>query len=447
MKTKNYQIIILMMMTICLSLKLFPQPGTLTLTFSGDNNGQPVTLESVWVKNLTQNCDTTLYPPDFTLVIDTIMTGITNHGNSGNDFTVSQNFPNPFIDQTTISIYLPEKDDVEIRVTNLLGQQVANYNYLLNGGHNTFKFSPGNERVYLMSVNYKKTTKTIRMLYSGNGNLPVCKLSYKGNEGGELNKSAQFNNYFDFNSGDQLLFVGYTSLVESGFLDSPVENQDYVFQFATNIPCIGGPIVVYEGQTYNTIQIFSQCWFKENLNVGVMIPSSQSQTNNDTIEKYCMSDNEYHCNNFAGGLYFWSEMMKYTNETGGQGICPEGWHIPDDLDWQILEGAVDSEYKIGNPEWENYDWRGTDAGGNLKQTGTTNWIPPNTGATDAFGFTALPGGYFVQGGFWGPGYKVYFWSSDIVGKFYRNIDCDQAMIKREIVVTSSLAISVRCVKD
>ncbi len=65
------------------------------------------------------------------------------------------------------------------------------------------------------------------------------------------------------------------------------------------------------------------------------------------------------------------------------------------MDWQILEGAVDSEYKIGETGWKYNDWRGLDAGGNLKQTGTTSWEPPNTGATNAFGFTAIPGGYFV----------------------------------------------------
>ena len=51
-------------------------------------------------------------------------------------------------------------------------------------------------------------------------------------------------------------------------------------------------------------------------------------------------------------------------------------------------------------EWDNTDWRGSDVGGNLKQTGTSFWDPPNTGATDAFGFSALPGGYVVQGGYW-----------------------------------------------
>ena len=430
MKTKNYQISILMMMAILLSVKLFAQPGTLTLTFSGDNNGQLVTLESVWVKNLTQNCDTTLYPPDFTLVIDTILTGIANPLNSRSDFTVVQNYPNPFIDQTTVSIYLPEKDYIEISVSNLLGQQLANYIGQLNSGNNTFKFFPGTEGIYLLSANYKKTTKAIRMIYSGNGNHQVSKLIYEGNGGGEFIKSAHLKNYFNFNPGDKLLFVGYASLGESGITDSPSNSKDYVFQFATNIPCIGTPTVDYEGQTYNTIQIYSQCWFKENLNVGEMIPAAQSQTNNNIIEKYCPLDDEYYCNNYAGALYQWSEMMNYAFEPQGQGICPDGWHIPTDTDWKVLEGSVDSSYGIGNPEWDNIDWRGSDAGGNLKQTGTTFWMPPNTGATDAFGFSALPGGYIVQNEYWGGDWKGYFWSSHTTGHYFRNMDWNQVMIKR-----------------
>jgi uncharacterized protein (TIGR02145 family) len=66
-----------------------------------------------------------------------------------------------------------------------------------------------------------------------------------------------------------------------------------------------------------------------------------------------------------------------------------------------------------------------------------------TGATDAFGFTALPGGYFVGNAFWGEGYKDYFWSSDNLEKFYRKVDWNQAMIKKN-PGGSGVAFSVRC---
>jgi len=74
-----------------------------------------------------------------------------------------------------------------------------------------------------------------------------------------------------YNEEDELLFIGYQDTIESGIAYTAVEDDTITFQFAYNIPCPGIPTVSYEGQVYNTVQIFSQCWLKENLNVGTMI--------------------------------------------------------------------------------------------------------------------------------------------------------------------------------
>ena len=143
-----------------------------------------------------------------------------------------------------------------------------------------------------------------------------------------------------------------------------------------------------DGQTYNSVQIGTQCWMAENINIGTMINGTEEMTDNAVIEKYCYDNNTVNCDEY-GGLYQWDEMMQYTITPGVQGICPAGWYIPTDYEWKILEGAVDSQYPVGDPIWNNTGWRGFDAGKNLKST--TGWMQ-NTG-TDAFGFTALPGGY------------------------------------------------------
>lgn len=89
--------------------------------------------------------------------------------------------------------------------------------------------------------------------------------------------------------------------------------------------CPGIPTVIFEGKTYNTVQIGNQCWLKENLNVGTRINSSTYQTKNTIIEKYCYDDNEAYCDTF-GGLYQWEEALQ--ERITNQGICPPGWHIP-----------------------------------------------------------------------------------------------------------------------
>jgi uncharacterized protein (TIGR02145 family) len=173
-------------------------------------------------------------------------------------------------------------------------------------------------------------------------------------------------------------------------------NSDDVLIYPANYPC-GQPFTdSRDGQIYNTVQIGEQCWMAENLNIGTMIAGSIDPTNNGEIEKYCYDDNPENCDEY-GGLYQWNEMMMYSTMQVSQGICPNGWYIPKAEDMATLGGFLG-----GNAV----------AGGKMKETGTVHWDPPNTGATNSSGFTALPGGYLNS-----IGYSHYlgascsFWSS------------------------------------
>lgn len=105
------------------------------------------------------------------------------------------------------------------------------------------------------------------------------------------------------------------------------------------IPCPGTQTLEYAGKTYNTVQIGNQCWLKENLDVGTMVNSIQSQPNNGTIEKFCYNNDENNCAVY-GGYYTWNEAMQHATTEGAQGICPSGWHIPKVADYQALINAV-----------------------------------------------------------------------------------------------------------
>jgi uncharacterized protein (TIGR02145 family) len=131
-----------------------------------------------------------------------------------------------------------------------------------------------------------------------------------------------------------------------------------------------------DNQEYSTIQIGTQCWMVKNLNIGNMIPGGTDMTDNGQIEKYCYGDNPANCDIY-GGLYQWDEMMQYLTTPSTQGICPDGWHLPSYDEYTVLT---------------NYLGGASVAGGKIKETGTTHWLSPNTGATNESGFTALPGG-------------------------------------------------------
>ena len=162
-------------------------------------------------------------------------------------------------------------------------------------------------------------------------------------------------------------------------------------------PCGNIKTVFYGGQTYHTVEIGNQCWLQENLNIGSVILGKLDQANNGITEKYAYDDNAGYCTIY-GGLYQWNEAMAYSTAGRTQGICPDGWHIPDKTEWETLVNELGGSNK---------------AGGKMKETGLTHWKSPNEGATNSSGFTALPGGtrWEVNGTYMWLGESAVFWSS------------------------------------
>lgn len=221
------------------------------------------------------------------------------------------------------------------------------------------------------------------------------------------------------------------------------------FDILVWVSCPGLPTIIYGDQTYNTIQIGTQCWLKENLNLGTSINSSIGQTNNSIIEKYCYDNLEANCGVY-GGLYQWAEVVQYLNgatnttswspvPTGNiQGICPAGWHVPKTAEFTVLRDYLGGEYA---------------AGGKMKtigtiQAGTGLWWEPNIGATNSSGFTGLPGGFWYNNFGYYP-YAGYFWHATEGSPTYGNLSYLYTINNHLYIVGNYKihALSVRCLKD
>ncbi len=441
MKTK----LILFILSSSVIFSASGQKATIELAFTGINNTTHVQLDSIKVMNRTQGGDTVLYYPDTTLTLN-YPVGIPSQGKGIEEFTISRNYPNPVKESTTIEVWMPSASDLHLSVCDLLGRQVTAMDMQLKKGNHTFRFTPGSSTVYLFSGTWNGITRSIKISATTAPAGSRCTLAYSGFTGdGQVSKSFLVAGGFTFSPGDLLLLIGYAGMLESGMLDAPGTDETYFIQFATNIPCPGIPTVNYEGQIYNTIQVFGQCWLKENLNVGTMIPGTGLMTNNDTIEKYCYDDLPANCNQY-GGLYTWDEMMQYVTAGGVQGICPPGWHVPNDEEWKVLEGAADSQYGIGDTIWDIFYERGIDGGTNLKST--TGWYSGGNG-TDIYGFTGLPGGYHSPSGFDFKEQSAYWFMSTqytLLTSFVRFLRYEYPDIYRSWVYKES-ANSVRCMKD
>ena len=417
--------------------------------FTAIDSADRVQLDSVKIINITVEndwgeCDTTLYYPDTILYLPVV--GLPGIQNNQTNFKVFQNRPNPAEGKTEITLYIPEKDGVHILITDIAGRKLIQYDKVLEAGYHSFLFTTGNENVYFFTARWKGNFSGIKILNASAGKQENCRLAYAGNTGPvSTRKSTRNRSDFVFTPGDILLFVGYTDTLQSGIENSPGPGDLYTFQFAHNIPCPGTPTVEYEGRTYNTIQIFSQCWMKENLNVGTTINGLDDMSDNDTIEKYCYQNDETNCDSL-GGLYQWDEMMQYVTNEGAQGICPPGWHIPTDADWKILSGAADSQYGIGDHEWNGSYQTGYDVGYNLKSV-DGGW-PAGGEGCDKYGFTALPGGYRETNGNFGH-YSGRWWTSTVIVDDYsswaRLLNYEDDINRHD--GDNTLGYSVRCIRD
>ena len=194
-------------------------------------------------------------------------------------------------------------------------------------------------------------------------------------------------------------------------------------------PCLGDSTVLYAGTIYHTVPIGSQCWLKENLNVGTMVDSLQNQTDNSTIEKYCYGNYAANCTTY-GGFYQWDEAMQYVTTEGAQGICPPGWHVPIKAELDTLKALVSND------------------GNSLKAIGQGS----GAGAgTDTSGFSALLSGYrFSTGKFYSLGEDTFLHSSteyDATRAYYLALNWYESNIAINSNGYKVIGYSVRCIKD
>lgn len=188
-----------------------------------------------------------------------------------------------------------------------------------------------------------------------------------------------------------------------------------------------------DNNVYTVTKIGTQYWMKQNLkttklNDGTAIPLVTDDVTwfAATTPAHCWYDNDKAPNLKFGALYNWHAV-----ETGK--LCPTGWKVPNDEDWNKLFTALG----------------GIDvAGGKMKEAGTSNWKTPNTGATNSSGFTALPSGFRMEGFFQNKGDFSYMWSSSNVGSTtanYVNLGFSFANVFIEFS-NKTRGFSVRCVK-
>jgi uncharacterized protein (TIGR02145 family) len=135
-----------------------------------------------------------------------------------------------------------------------------------------------------------------------------------------------------------------------------------------------------DGNYCNIVTIGTQVWMAENLKTtryrnGDLIGTTTPVTLDISAEatpKYQWAPKGDESNVAIYGRYY-----TWYTVTDTRNVCPTGWHVPGDAEWNTMINFLGAD----------------NAGGKLKETGTTHWQTPNAGATNETGFTAIASGF------------------------------------------------------
>ncbi len=232
----------------------------------------------------------------------------------------------------------------------------------------------------------------------------------------------------------------------------------------TPAPDIDPTVTDIDGNIYPVAVIGQQVWMAENLRVtryadGTPIPlvDSDSAWEEITVIEKAFSwyeDNPDHAESL-GAFYSWAAAMNgaassETNPSGTQGVCPDGWHLPSDAEWNQMQ------LHLGMRQYEadRVGFQGTRANVGTKMKGIGDPLWEDYSEFNPFynesGFNALPCGLRNStGGFDNVGKYTYFWSStDYSGleAWYRYLQRGHRAVLR-VHIDKRHGFSVRCVMD
>jgi uncharacterized protein (TIGR02145 family) len=220
-----------------------------------------------------------------------------------------------------------------------------------------------------------------------------------------------------FNMNHLAVFLISVIVFLAGCKNEPVEDQTTV----TDI----------DGNVYNIVKIGDQEWLDRNLAV------THYRNGDPVINGLVAAGDEggwmdYNNDPFLGSIY--GKLYNSQAVHDSRGLAPQGWHVATQAEWL---------------EMINFLGGFDVAGGKLKETGTDHWDSPNTGATDDFGFSALPGGYGGGASYYLGRYAGFWTSTRVDGSPEQTymfwLYSDNTTVDDDS--STPLGFSVRCVRN
>jgi uncharacterized protein (TIGR02145 family) len=226
-----------------------------------------------------------------------------------------------------------------------------------------------------------------------------------------------------------IIFWGPTEKVEKMEEKTAKEKQEIVY----------GESVTYGGEIYETVVIGKQTWLKRNLNYK---PNKGSWCygeggkvfDNTALITLTTSQIQANCAKY-GRLYDWAAAMDLPSscnkktcasqiKSKHKGICPPGYHIPTNADWDKLYRYADGKSGTGSP------YKSETAGRYLKAD-INGW-----NGKDIYGFSALPGGVRI------PDNAFMYTDSDRSGSWWSANEAKDTNITLAVVINTNVSANI-----
>jgi hypothetical protein len=415
-------------------------PITLTFQAKDSLTQNSLALDSVNVKNLAENCDTTLYEAVSVLDIVALWpVGITDPaaGSTGS-FTVMQNAPNPFRGSTLVRIYIRNAGELNLAVYDSRGKQLSEYHNRFEKGWRLFGISTSEPGMLFLKVSDNTEIKTIKIV-SANAGHEGERISCLGQPGqGSALKSVADAAGFVYYLGNQLQYTAYAGgYHEATLLDSPSSGETYTFAMLPEVFTCGASITinhvagavvpVNKTVTYGTVANIpgeaSKCWITSNLGA-----DRQATAKNDATE--------------ASAGWYWQFNRKQGYKHDGVTRTPNTtWITPisENSDWTPANDPCTLELGTGWRIPTKSEWI------NVNETGNwTNWDDPWNSALKmhAAGNLGSAGGLLYERGSTG-----FYWSSTQENSTLARVMMFWDSGSNELGVSKANGHSIRCVHD
>lgn len=213
-----------------------------------------------------------------------------------------------------------------------------------------------------------------------------------------------------------------------------------------------GSVADIDGNVYKTVKIGDQWWMAENLKVSryrnqnpIYFNPNMTATEWSSLEGGAYTNINFSTVPFNGCLYNWYAV----NDPNG--LAPDGWRIPSDVDWKKLEQFIG----LSSDSLNYTGWRGILEGGKLKgkKSPQSYWYSnSNQYISDERGFNAYPGGCILHNGTFndaGSFSSGFWWSSTEQATdkaLYRHLNYKYNSIFR-YYASKKCGFTIRCVKD